>query len=190
MKLCIADPPYLGRARRWYGVPVPGAGAFGSGGGRHRADEHDDAAVWDDPARHGMLVEELVDNYDGWAVALDVGSLAVYLAAAPSDVRVMAWAVPNRSPAGSRLTPSWEPVLVRVPPSRMAHRTGVSRRDYLLEPATRQGFTGAKPPRWTRWVLDVLGYDPMLDEVVDLFPGSGAVDLEVRSLVFPFGVES
>jgi hypothetical protein len=39
----------------------------------------------------------------------------------------------------------------------------------------RAGFVGAKPPAWTRWVLDALGYDPERDEVVDLFNGSGAV---------------
>jgi hypothetical protein len=38
---------------------------------------------------------------------------------------------------------------------------------------------GAKPRAWTRWVLDMLGYDPESDTVDDLFPGSGAVSNEL-----------
>lgn len=37
----------------------------------------------------------------------------------------------------------------------------------------RRGVSGAKPDAFTHWVLDVLGVLPG-DEVVDLFPGSGA----------------
>jgi hypothetical protein len=37
------------------------------------------------------------------------------------------------------------------------------------------GFVGAKPPAWTHWVLDALGYDAAADTVADLFPGSGGV---------------
>ena len=44
----------------------------------------------------------------------------------------------------------------------------------VLEDPT-SGFVGAKPDAWTRWVLDMLGYQPGDDEVDDLFPGSGAV---------------
>jgi hypothetical protein len=35
--------------------------------------------------------------------------------------------------------------------------------------------TGTKPPPFCRWVLDLLGYDPNRDELVDLFPGEGAM---------------
>ncbi len=34
---------------------------------------------------------------------------------------------------------------------------------------------GAKPPEWTRWVAAMLGYEPSVDELPDLFAGSGAV---------------
>lgn len=53
----------------------------------------------------------------------------------------------------------------------------------LTEPVPATGFVGAKPARWTRWVLDALGYDPAEDTVADLFPGSGAVTNEARQLV-------
>lgn len=36
-------------------------------------------------------------------------------------------------------------------------------------------LAGAKPAAWTRWVLDCLDYDPEVDELHDLFPGSGMV---------------
>lgn len=47
--------------------------------------------------------------------------------------------------------------------------------DVLRAAPPGAGFAGAKPERWTRWVLDALGYDPTTDELEDLFPGSGAV---------------
>ncbi|MBF4588433.1 hypothetical protein [Curtobacterium sp. VKM Ac-2887] len=34
---------------------------------------------------------------------------------------------------------------------------------------TPDGFAGRKPEQWTHWVLAMLGYDPHIDEVADLF---------------------
>lgn len=42
---------------------------------------------------------------------------------------------------------------------------------------------GAKPRPWTRWVLDMLGYDQDADSVDDLFPGSGSVAWEIAQAV-------
>jgi hypothetical protein len=48
-------------------------------------------------------------------------------------------------------------------------------RDHLSERITmRRGLTGAKPERFCRWVLDLLGYQPG-DELEDLFPGTGVM---------------
>ena len=45
-------------------------------------------------------------------------------------------------------------------------------KDYIATPITlKRGLTGAKPPRFCRWVLDLLGYIDG-DEIVDLFPGT------------------
>ncbi len=52
--------------------------------------------------------------------------------------------------------------------------TGLVVPDVLTHSAPRQNFVGTKPPEWTRWVLDMLGYQ-VGDELVDLFPGSGSV---------------
>jgi hypothetical protein len=48
-------------------------------------------------------------------------------------------------------------------------------KDYIAAPITmRRGLTGAKPPQFCRWVLDLLGYEEgdMLD---DLFPGTAVM---------------
>ena len=50
----------------------------------------------------------------------------------------------------------------------------------LKESADRgRDFVGQKPRQWTRWVLDMLGYDPETDTVDDLFHGSVAVAAEI-----------
>lgn len=171
MKLAIADPPYLGRAVRWYGE-----GGRGSGQGRHRADVHPDAAEWDNPDRHRDLVRQLRQDFDGWALAASPSSLPLYLAEAP-DVRVMIWHRRNAPPSGNRFRACWEPVLISSP--RKAHGTGPIGNDVLDTAAPRRNFAGSKPPAWTRWVLDALGYDAETDEVTDLFAGSGSVTAEV-----------
>lgn len=168
MRLAIADPPYLGRANRWYGT------GRGSGGGRHAAPPHPQAAEWDHPERHARLVADLA-QFDGWAIAAAASSLPVYLAAAPA-ARVLIWHMTNAAPSGSRVASRYEAVLVHVPPARRGRGSGAPRvSDVLTSSAPRSGFVGSKPPAWTRWVLDALGYDPGADELVDLFPGSGAV---------------
>lgn len=166
MRIALADPPYLGRSVRWYGT------GRGSGGRRHVADVHPAAAEWDTPARHLELVAQLRSEFDAWAIAASPDSLGVYLPAVP-EARVLIWTRRNAPPSGARVRACWEPVIVSTP--RRAYGTGHKLDDVLDEPGTRGGFVGAKPLRWTRWVLDALGYDPELDEVVDLFHGSGAV---------------
>lgn len=180
MRLAIADPPYLGRADRWYGD--------GRGSGRTRADaggyrgrngrkpdHHPEAKVWDDPAAHVALVERLAAEFDGWAVAGHATSARVLLAAAPPSAQLAIWHRPNAVPGGARVVNTWEPVLLSVPKARRDRSTGMRTRDLLTAPVRRQGFLGSKPPEWTRWVLDMLGYDPDTDELVDVFEGSGAV---------------
>lgn len=186
VKLAIADPPYLGRAQRHYG---PGAsqsrGNFGSGSRRARAGrkpsryattEHPEAFLWDIPATHQLLVRELCEKYDGWAVAMWRDSLPTYLAVAPDAARVAVVEKLRPVPGGSRITTAWEPVLFYVPIERRGRGTGPAVRDLLrLTETPDTAHVGAKPPSWTRWVLDVLGYDPATDTVDDLFPGSGRV---------------
>lgn len=169
-RLAIADPPYLGRANRWYGT------GRGSSGGRHVADHHPDARIWDQAETHRDLVRQLQDEYDGWAIAAAPDSLPVYLGACVGiQPRIMVWHRRNSPPSGSRVASMWEPVILCIPAGRSAHRTGLEVSDVLDAAAPRQGFAGSKPAAWTRWVLDALGYDPSADTLHDMFNGSGSV---------------
>lgn len=169
MRFALADPPYFGRGERWYGA------GRGHGGGHGRADFHADAGRWDEPEAHRKLVAYLDAEFDGWAVALSPDSLSLYLAAAPADVRVAVWVKGNAIPSGSRVRSMWEPVVVRVPAARRSYAAGVAVDDVLVAGIEHGGFAGRKPRAWTHWALSMLGYDPAVDEVVDMFPGSGAV---------------
>ena len=179
MKMAIADPPYLGRAHRYYGV-----GGYAKGHGEGRADEHPDAAEWDKPERHVALVRQLQADFDAWAIAMTVHSIGVYASAVNLDsrsgYRFAAWVQPRSVPSGSRITTSWEPVLLHVPQERRRHKTGPNVPDHLNSPPASSGFMGAKPKAWTRWVLDLMGFNPEHDTVTDLFPGSGAVTSEIN----------
>lgn len=186
MRLAIADPPYpplfserrdtpggplrvtsRSRARRWYGdgprsQTDPAA-----------ADYHPDAGVWDDIGEHRRLIERLVDEFDGFAIATTPDGLDAYRPM-PIGADIAVWHRPTALPGGGRLIRRWEPVIVFIPEERRG-RGGMRVSDVLTANAPRVGFVGAKPPEWTRWVLDMLGYDPDADELVDVFPGSGSV---------------
>jgi hypothetical protein len=169
----------------------PNAGAFpdisGWRDGRKynspRGDQHPDAAEWDDPAKHEALVADLLANYDGWGIALNPDNLWHYLRWVPIDTRVCAWVKPDAFPTG-RIVRSWEPVLIHVPKERRT-RGEIQLRDSKVLPWTtakgsKERFVGAKPKPWTRWVLDMLGYQPDEDTIDDLFGGSGAVTAEIN----------
>lgn len=172
MRLAIADPPYpprrrarnrdpndvVKRASRWY------------------ADQHAASADWDDPARHRQLLIDLQDQYDGWAIATTSDGIAVY-GDLPPGARLLAWVRMNGQPGGARLRGCWEAVIAR--PARVRGRGEIP--DVLIAGKPRVAFIGAKPARWTHWVLDALGYDPDQDTVDDLFPGSGLVTTAIAS---------
>lgn len=180
-RLCIADPPYppiraahprndSSRARRWYDRDYRK-----SGDARFASDHHEDAGKWDDPTTHRALMEQLEAEYDGWAIATAHDGVPVY-GVLPRCARIGIWVRPNSGAGASRIKNCWEPVIVRPPTDRMSSRLmGGQTPDVLICPAPRIGFAGAKPPEWTRWVLDLLAFDDETDEVVDMFPGSGSV---------------
>ena len=183
MRLCIADPPYLGRAAEWYGDKGKTTVARNKNCGFAPADHHDAAADWDDPARHQQLVQQLITQYDGWAIAMAHDNLRAYLPMIPNNVpvRIGIWVKPTM-PTAARVLNAYEPVVVRIPEGRRSSigTAGIPHpKDAVQIGRESQGFTGAKPRAWTRWVLDMLGYDPEHDTVDDLFPGSGAVAREV-----------
>jgi hypothetical protein len=182
MKLCIADPPYLGRASEWYGERGKTTVARNKGISYRPADFHGDAEKWDDLETHVELVNSLVEKYDGWAIAMAHDNLRDYLPIIPrkTPVRIGIW-VKQPLPGAARVINAYEPVLVRIPEGRRSSigKQGLNVKDAVSIARQSVGFTGAKPPAWTRWVLDMLGYDAETDTVDDLFEGSGAVAQEL-----------
>ena len=180
LRFCIADPPYLGRAVRWYGH-----GGCGDGYGLGQADNHPNAADWDDPQRHQQLVKDLDRDFDGWAIAMSVHSLSTYLQVLETDsrngIRVAVWHKPSSLTSGARVCNRWEPVLLRIPKSRRGRTVGKSCSDVFQSVPARNGFRGAKPHGWTLWILEMLGVQPH-DEVIDMFHGSGAVSESLAAM--------
>ena len=151
-----ADPPYLG------------CGAL-------YAKHHPEALAWNDPEEHRRLIERLSDLYpDGWAMSASAPSLRTLLPMCPEDVRIGAWVKPFcifKPNVG--VAYAWEPVIFRG--GRRVGRDEPTRRDWLAENITlKKGLTGAKPPRFSRWVFSLLNAKPG-DTLCDMFPGSDAV---------------
>jgi hypothetical protein len=72
---------------------------------------------------------------------------------------------------------AWEPLIVRTPHWRQRHRSDfVPDAIYATQPRGFLGndITGQKPLAFCYWVFNLLGARQG-DELVDLFPGSGAV---------------
>jgi hypothetical protein len=158
VRFAYADPPYLGLGRFY--------------------PEHPDALDCDEPEWHRALIARLVEEFpDGWALSLHAPSLRVILPMCPEEARVATWCKSWASfKPGVRPAYAWEPVVFwrgRNPPWYRKDREQLTPRDFLVtSAAVGVGLKGAKPPKFCRWVLDLLGYLDG-DELVDLFPGSG-----------------
>jgi hypothetical protein len=160
MRFGYADPPYYQCAVKFYG-------------------DHPEAAVYDTIDGHRDLVKRLTAEFpDGWALCMgsvDLIRLVPHLIdPLPEDVRVAAWCKSFAS-FKTNVNPAytWEPVLFAG--GRKGDRSRLTVKDHLVEPiALQKGLTGAKPPAFNRWVLDLLGWVPD-DDLVDLFPGTGGM---------------
>jgi hypothetical protein len=157
MRFAFADPPYLGCCKLY--------------------DHHhgNDGRCWDDVHTHRLLFERLNANYDGWAYCATSQSLRHVLPLTPDGTRTAAWVKPFAAyKRNVRIAYTWEPVLFRPGRDRSADGAPVGR-DHLAEGITmKRGLTGAKPERFCRWVLDLMGYVDG-DELVDLYPGTGVM---------------
>lgn len=163
MRLAYADPPYLGWCSKY---------------GHEHNDDGDqpwDGKCWNDPDTHRLLLEHLAASYDGWAYSMSSPSLHDLLAFAPT-ARVAAWVKPFAAfRRDIRVAYAWEPVLFSPGRDSTADGAPMSR-DFLAERITMQrGFTGTKPERFCRWMLDLLGYVDG-DELTDLFRGHGPME--------------
>ncbi len=166
MRFAYADPPYLGCCNLYDHF-------------------HPDGLCWDDEGTHDSLVAGLIRNFpDGWALSASSPSLATILRFCPPDVRVAAWVKPFCAfKRGVRPCYAWEPVIfwrgrnppivTHPPPIKGGEQT--TPKDFIAESITlRKGLTGAKPERVCEWILELLGFREG-DELVDLFPGTGAM---------------
>lgn len=164
MRFAYADPPYPGQAKRLYG-------------------DHPDYAGEVD---HRALVDRLVAEYpDGWALSTGAKWLQEILALCPEGVRTLAWVKPMSPPFSVRVQFSWEPVILcggrpwtKDMPRTVRDSLVASPHTFSLGAADwERHVTGQKPPRFARWIFECLGarHD---DELVDLFPGSGAIGRE------------
>lgn len=183
MRLAIADPPYLGRAALWYGGKGLSKLGRAARSGSLVAEFHPDAHLWDDPEQHHELMATLEADYDGWAMSASSKTLHLIAHHMPERARIAVWQVTNAIPDGSRIRSTWEPVIVRVPEGRRRYGAGLVVPDVLTAPHPMNGFVGTKPDAWTNWILDMLGHQPTVDEVVDLFPGSGSVERAAQRLL-------
>lgn len=167
MKFAYADPPYLGCCKLYDHY-------------------HPDGQCWDDVFTHQRLIDRLRDDYpDGWALSLSSTTLRTLLPICPKDVRIAAWVKPFAAfKANVRIAYTWEPVIVRG--GRLSSKDGAPvGRDHLAEPITLQrGLTGAKPEKFCRWVLDMLGHKDG-DQVDDLFPGTGVMARVLNAAPLP-----
>ena len=160
-----ADPPYLGCSTFY---------------------DHPDAALWDDRQSHIDLIAAMDDDFHGWAFSCNSGDLLWLAAHIPAGCRIASWVKPFA--AFKRNVPiayTWEPVIFRrALPRREGDPIG---RDHLAESITlRRGLVGAKPARFNRWVLDLIGHQDG-DLLVDLFPGTGGMQKALDEPTLTFG---
>lgn len=157
MRIGYLDPPYIGMAKLKYG-------------------SHPDYAGEVD---HYKLLESTA-QYDGWVLHLSSPTLPEILGYATElklEYRIMAWT--KTWCTFRRNVPvayAWEPILVHEArrPVVDPQRPVVMRDWYACRMAMRKGLTGAKPAELCHWLFCVLGAEPT-DELIDVFPGSGAV---------------
>jgi len=154
MRVAYADPPYPGQSAK------------------HYRDHPDFAGEVD----HAALLRQLTSEYEHWALSTASSTLqyVLCLPECPDDVRIAAWVKPfcafkvNVNPAYS-----WEAVIFRG--GRKRARSDDTIRDFVSTPITlNRGVVGAKPAVFCYWLFELMGMRKG-DELVDLFPGSGAV---------------
>lgn len=166
MRVAYADPPYPGQSAKHYG-------------------DHPDYAGDVD---HQVLIERLEGEFpDGWALSTGAKNLRDLLLLSPAETRILIWDKKAGTPFGDHFYWRWEPVLLRGcrRPKGYPHTLLEEPAGEIVQ-AVPQGFTmtfrdkpaehvtGAKPERFCHWLFECMGLGPD-DELIDLFPGSGAV---------------
>lgn len=155
MKIGYADPPYIGCA--------------------HLYKDHPDYAGEVD---HALLVKRLQSEFDGWVLhAGGHNDSEAVLAPLMASVGARKGIWVKQFAAFKRNVPvayAWEPVYIKAGRKPVvSHR--IVMRDWIMCPITmKRGLTGAKPEKVCQWAFELVGANPD-DDLVDLFPGTGAV---------------
>lgn len=155
MRIAYADPPYIGCA--------------------HLYKNHPDYAGEVD---HAALIRRLETEFDGWVLHASATQTSMAVLAplvADTDARWMSWVKGFAAfKKNVSVAYAWEPVIVK-PARKPVVSKRLVMRDWIQESITlKRGLTGAKPEAVCHWAFEMLGARPD-DELVDLFPGSGAV---------------
>jgi hypothetical protein len=155
MKIAYADPPYPGCAEYYR--------------------DHPD---YDGEVDHRALVSRLENEFDGWVLHTHVAGLRMMERdrILPSDgIRICQWVKPFAAfKSNVSVAYAYEPVVIKAARKPVVKRHIVMR-DWIAEPITMQrGLVGAKPEKVCHWAFEVVGAE-VGDELVDLFPGTGAI---------------
>lgn len=156
LRFAFVDPPYPGLSERYYG----------------------DHPAFDGEVDHAELIAKLVIEYpDGWALCTNAPSLQMLLNICPEGTRVAIWVKGSRAGECWRARNAYEPVLIYK--GRARKMTVDEVLDDVLIWGGRQhshpgALVGMKPAPFCEWVFRQLGAAAG-DELVDIFPGSGAV---------------
>lgn len=155
LRIGYADPPYPGCA--------------------HLYRDHPDYAGEVD---HEKLIYKLYSEFDGFVLHTAATPKAIELLSTYVrlyEARWMVWVKPFAAfKRNVSVAYAWEPVIVK--PARKPVVSGrCVMRDWVSEPITlKRGLTGAKPEAVCHWAFEMVGAEPG-DDLVDLFPGTGAV---------------
>ena len=152
VRIAYADPPYPGMAKLY--------------------EDHQDYAGEVD---HANLLLELDTQFDGFILHTASTTLREVLPNVPRSARIMSWvkgfAAFKRNVS---VAYAWEPVIVKAARKPVVSKRTIMR-DWIERPITlRRGLTGAKPEKVCHWAFEMVGARPD-DELVDMFPGTGAV---------------
>jgi len=152
LKIAYADPPYIGCA--------------------HLYKDHADFGGEVD---HEFLISQLESIYDGWVLHASSVSLPVLAPMLPEGARIMAWVKGFAAfKKNVSVAYAWEPVIVKAARKPVVSKRLVNR-DWIQESITlRKGLTGTKPEKVCHWAFEMVGARPD-DDLVDLYPGTGAV---------------
>jgi len=151
-RIAYADPPYPGCAHLYR-----------------------DHADFGGEVDHADLLRQLHGEFDGFILHSSSTAMAHVVPMLGDGVRVMSWVKGFAAfKKNVSVAYAWEPVYVKAARKPVVSKRTVMR-DWIECPMTlRRGLTGAKPEKVCWWAFEMVGARPD-DELVDLFPGTGAV---------------